>query len=366
MLNLFKNTYIRIVALVFCGVVIAYGVVHFSHAGVIEYSSGGSEVKSESIVAPVTVTPLDKAAYDAKLLQLANIPPVVTSSKSTATSPSKPVPAPLWPVKTVYPLPGALLPFNRIVAYYGNFYSKGMGILGEYPPDEVLQKLKSAVEEWKTADPTTPVMPAIDYIAVTAQGSAGSDGKYRARMPANQIQKAIDLAKQVDGIVILEVQVGKSTVQTEIPLLETYLKLPQVELALDPEFSMKTDRKPGSIIGTMDATDINYAANYLATLVKDNNLPPKIIIVHRFTQSMVTNYKKITPLPEVQIVMDMDGWGVPEKKVNIYTAIVGHQPVQFTGLKLFYKNDLALPTKKLLTPAQVLKLQPQPSFIQYQ
>src|SRR5687767_9847191 len=23
-----------------------------------------------------------------------------------------------WPVKTAYPLPGALLPFNRIVAYY--------------------------------------------------------------------------------------------------------------------------------------------------------------------------------------------------------------------------------------------------------
>ncbi len=30
-----------------------------------------------------------------------------------------------WPIKGApYPLPGAILPFNRIVAYYGNLYSK--------------------------------------------------------------------------------------------------------------------------------------------------------------------------------------------------------------------------------------------------
>ena len=29
-----------------------------------------------------------------------------------------------WPVKSVYPLAGAILPFNRVVAFYGNLYSK--------------------------------------------------------------------------------------------------------------------------------------------------------------------------------------------------------------------------------------------------
>ena len=33
-----------------------------------------------------------------------------------------------WPVKTEYPLPGAILPFKRIIAFYGNLYSKQMGI----------------------------------------------------------------------------------------------------------------------------------------------------------------------------------------------------------------------------------------------
>ena len=222
------------------------------------------------------------------------------------------------------------------------------------------------VQKWQLADPTTPVIPALDYIAVTAQGSPGPTGKYILRMPADQIQEAITLADEVHGLVFLDVQVGQSNVQTEIPLLAPYLKLPGVELSLDPEFSMKTGRVPGSVIGTLDATDIDYAANYLAGIVRDNNLTPKILVVHRFTDDMVTNYQQITPLPDVQIVMDMDGWGYPAEKIKTYKDVIYSEPVQFTGFKLFYKNDLRPPSDHMLTPAEVLKLLPSPSYIQYQ
>jgi hypothetical protein len=42
------------------------------------------------------------------------------------------------PVKTTYLLPGAVSPFKRIVAFYGNLYSLGMGILGALPPDQMV------------------------------------------------------------------------------------------------------------------------------------------------------------------------------------------------------------------------------------
>ncbi len=367
--RIFKNKYFQVTAWIFCGIVIGYTVVYFissSNLLEIRYSSTASNTKSVTVVAPIAVTVLDKVAYDAKLLKIANVPTTVSSSKVSTMTASKPSAVPLWPAKRIYPIGGALLPFNRIVAYYGNFYSTIMGVLGQYPPQQMLQKLQAAVAEWKMADPSTPVIPAIDYIAVTAQSTPGADDKYRTRMPASQIQKAIALAQQINGIVILDIQVGKSNVQTEIPLLETYLKLPQVELALDPEFSMKNGKRPGTTIGTMDATDINYTANYLASLVKEYHLPPKVLIVHRFTESMVTNYKNITPLPEVEIVMDMDGWSTPEKKIHIYNEVISKEPVQFTGIKLFYKTDLVAPAHALLTPEQILKLEPQPSFIQYQ
>lgn len=337
---------------------VAYLVTDWIKTTPLKYDANISEaVSSFTENLPVVLT-LDKKAYDQKMLFLANNPPRATSSTSTITY--------KWPVKTVYPNAGALLPFNRIVAYYGNFYSSKMGVLGEYPPDEMKEKLLGEVAKWKMADPETPVIPAIHYIVSTAQGYPGDDGKYRIRMPDDQIQKAIALANDVHGLVFLDVQVGLSNVQTEIPLLEKYLKLPNVHLAIDPEFSMKTGAKPGTVIGTMDATDINYAANFLAKVVKENNLPPKILIVHRFTQNMVTNYENITPLPEVQIVMDMDGWGPPPNKITTYKSFIEKEPVQFTGFKLFYKNDVKAVGSRMLTPKELLDLRPRPSYIQYQ
>ncbi len=272
-----------------------------------------------------------------------------------------------WPVKAAYPLPGAILPFKRIVAYYGNFYSVHMGILGELPPDTMVKKLLGECKKWQEADSSTPVIPAIHYICVTAQSAPGKEKKYILRMPFTQIDKAIEIAKKINAIVFLDVQVGKSTVEHEIPMLEKYLQMPNVHLAVDPEFSMKTDRAPGKIIGTFTAADINYVSGYLASLVKKYNLPPKILCVHRFTLGMITDYKKIKTQPEVQIVMDMDGWGFPAKKVNSYRLAVVQEPIQFTGFKLFYKNDIITPPwKKIMTPEEVLKLYPKPMYIQYQ
>ncbi len=311
----------------------------------------------------VPLTPIDTAAYDAKILSLANIPPPkIVSSTATSTAVIKPS---LWPVKSApYPNAGALLPFNRIVAYYGNLYSKGMGVLGQYEPPLMLAKLASTTAEWQAADPSTNVIPALDYIAVVAQGSAGVDGKYRARMPASEVNKVLDLAAKIHGIVILDVQVGLSNVRTEIPFLAPYLKFPQVHLALDPEFAVHGDERPGEVIGTMTASEVNYAAQYLDKIVKENDLPPKILIVHRFTRAMLTGSKNIEPLPNVQIIEDMDGFGNPPKKLDTYNGIVAVQPVQFTGFKLFYKNDVV--AGHLMTPTEVLELSPQPSFIQYQ
>jgi len=186
------------------------------------------------------------------------------------------------------------------------------------------------------------------------------------RMPDDQIDHALEMAAAIDGIVFLDVQVGKSTLEYELPQLEKYLKMPQVHLAVDPEFSMKFGNRPGTVIGTFDAADINYAAEYIAGLVRENHLPPKVLVVHRFTYDMVTNYKKIQPLPEVQIVMDMDGFGSKAKKYGTYNRVVAPEPVQFTGIKLFYRNDVRPPADGLLSPAEVLKLIPAPIYIQYQ
>lgn len=300
--------------------------------------------------AKVVYPPLNKPLYDSLMKRLAHGD---TSGR--------------WPVKNApYPVNGAILPFKRVVAFYGNLYSKKMGILGELPPNEMLAKLRGEVKNWERADPKTPVQPALHYIAVVAQGDPGKDGKYRYRMPFKQIDSVLVLAKKAHAIVFLDVQVALSNIRAELPLLEKYLAMPQVHFGMDPEFSMKDGTKPGKKIGTYDADDVNYASNYLAGLVRKYNLPPKILIVHRFTKKMVTNYKNIKLHKEIQLVMNMDGWGEPDLKLGTYRNFIYPEPVQFTGFKLFYKNDLKKAPHHMLTPDEVLKYKPQPIYIQYQ
>jgi len=270
-----------------------------------------------------------------------------------------------WPVKNPYPLPGAILPYNRIIAFYGNLYSKRMGILGELPKDEMLKKLQAEVANWQAADTTTKAIPALHYIAVTAQIEPGNTKLHRLRMPFKQIDTIIKWAKSIDALVFLDIQVGHSNVKDEVASLETYLKLPNVHLGIDPEFSLKNGEIPGTKIGTFNSDDINDAIAILATLVQKNNLPPKVLVVHRFTQGMLTNYKNIKIVPEVQVVMDMDGFGGKILKKSSYQRYIYKEPVQFTGVKLFYKNDNRNDWQ-IYTPGELLEFTPKPIYIQYQ
>jgi hypothetical protein len=272
-----------------------------------------------------------------------------------------------WP-KGPTPAGPTILPAKRIVAYYGNPLSKKMGALGEYPVDEMLSRLDREVAAWNAADPSTPVQPALHLVAVVAQGSAGRDGKWRSRMDSALINRVHGWAQSRKAILFLDIQVAKSTLQEELPKLLPYLTRPDVHLGIDPEFSMHYSREglaPGAKIGIMDAADVNYVIRTLSKLVADHNLPPKVLVVHRFTQGMVTNAMQITPDPRVQVVMHMDGWGPPWLKFDSYRAYSVLEPVQYTGFKLFYHND----TKKgdrLLTPEELLQLVPRPLYIQYQ
>jgi hypothetical protein len=313
-----------------------------------EYPTKVEKAPETKAAKPAVGTSVDTADYNKRMLALSN-----------ADSTGK------WPAKAPYPLQGALLPYNRIIAFYGNLYSKRMGILGELPKAEMIKKLQGEVASWQAADSTVNVLPALHYIATTAQGAAGRDGKHRLRMPFHQIDTVIQWAREINAVAFVDIQVGHSTVRDEVLPLEKYLMMPDVHLGIDPEFSMKNGEVPGSKIGTFSAEDINSAIDFLAELVRRNNLPPKVLVIHRFTQGMVTGYENIRKVPEVQVVMDMDGFGDKVLKRSTYLRYIYKEPVQFTGFKLFYKND-GRSRSGMYTPDELLKFTPKPIYIQYQ
>ena len=270
-----------------------------------------------------------------------------------------------WPVQGPRALPGALLPSRRIVCYYGNPASRRMGALGQYPKADMLRRLQGEVARWTAADPAHPAKPCLHMVASVAQAERGRSGHYRSIVSDSTVRMVHQWAREVNGIFFVDLQIGTDNIRSMLPRFEWILRQPDVHLGLDPEFYMKTGAKPGTRVGTMSADDINYATNFLAELVRKHNLPPKVLVVHRFTRRMVTDSRSIRLRPEVQVVIDMDGWGPPQLKRDSYAAYVVREPVQYAGFKIFYHND----TKQghpLMTPRDVLRLEPKPIYIQYQ
>ena len=300
---------------------------------------------------------------------------VTASAQRDSTAPRKKRPshsrdssardsAPPWPTPPV-PLPGSILPTSRIVAFYGNPLSRRMGILAEKPVDSMLARLDREVAAWNAADSLTPVQPALHLIAVVAQGSPGRDGKYRQRADSGLIERVYSWARSRNALLFLDVQLGRSTLADELPRLLPFLRRPDVHLGLDPEFAMGKNGVPGTRIGTLDASQVNEAIDLLARLVTTDSLPPKVLVVHRFTRDMLTHYENIRVDPRVQVVINMDGWGPPWMKRESYRRYVARYPVEYTGFKLFYRNDTR-GGDRLMRPSDVLALFPRPMYIQYQ
>jgi len=289
-------------------------------------------------------------------------PPAAVAVPAVPPSPT-PSQTPLLPeLRAILPDVGPLLPERRIVAYYGNPLTAAMGVLGEQPLAEITQRLRRQGQAYAEADPSRPVRPALEMITPVAQAKAGLDGLFRLRMASDVIDEVARVAEHEHLLLILDVQIGQSTVADELQPLLPYLRQPYVHLALDPEFAM-ADRQgePGEIIGRLDAADVNLAIRVLADVVAAERLPPKVLIVHRFLEGMLTNYRAVHPTPSVQVVVDMDGFGAPHVKADKYQTYVRDQAIQYGGVKLFYKHDAPL-----WSPAEVLRLDPAPDVVIYQ
>lgn len=249
---------------------------------------------------------------------------------------------------------------QRVLTYYGNPLSSQMGVLGEADPQTVVEWLRGEATNYQKVD-GVPVRPALHLIVTVAQGWPTDDGKYRLRMSPSLIREWVDIAAANDLLIFLDVQPGLSNVKEEVDAIRLWLTQPHVHLAVDPEFTMPNGKVPGTVIGTLDAAQINEASKILDNTVAQYNLPRKALVVYQFTPNMLTNKQNIVKRQNVDVVTVMDGFGSPELKQSHYTWYVADELIQFAGIKLFYRHD-----KPLMTPAEVLALRPKPNLIIYQ
>lgn len=257
--------------------------------------------------------------------------------------------------------PDGLLPEHRILTFYGFPGNDEMGVLGEYDMQRVLELLREQAAAYEAADPSRPVLIAFEVIASVAQPEPQADGSYLLDTPSAVLDEYTAFAEANDILLFLDVQIGRRTVQAEIEGLRPWLEKPFVHLALDPEFAMREGEIPGLHIGQVDASDIKLTQQFLVDLTAELGLPPKVLIVHQFHFSMIENKDKVEPMAGVQLVIDADGWGTPAEKRATYDAVIAQDPIEFHGMKLFYQQDVPL-----MTPEEILDLEPSPHLIIYQ
>jgi hypothetical protein len=254
-----------------------------------------------------------------------------------------------------------LLPEFRIVMYYGHPHDPAMGVVGEYDIEQLAEILREEAANYAAADPSRPVIPAFEVIATVAQRVPGSDGTYILDTDTETLTTYIDFAAEHGMLVVLDLQVGRGTIAAEIEKVRDLLARPNVHLAIDPEFAVSEGEIPGEYIGSVTAESITYAQEVLAEISVTHGIPPKILIVHQFREDMIQGKDRLAPVPGVQLVIDADGYGAPELKTAVYNFLVRDELIEFSGVKLFYRQDMPL-----MTPQEILALVPAPNVVIYQ
>ena len=272
------------------------------------------------------------------------------------------VPVALAPPPAPPPLRPSLFEGAQVVSFYGYPGFPVMGALGAYDPDGAIAEVARVAAEYDAANGERAVLPALHLIVAVAQRLPGSDGLYLERIGDEQLDAYIEAARRHDVLLFLDIQVGWSDALLEVERLTHALREPFVHLALDPEFATRGRRlPPGVAIGSLDAAQVNAVQAYLGQLVRTFDLPPKLLVLHQFLDEMLVETDAYDDVPEVELTIDMDGFGSGAAKLSKYERFALSSYAERAAIKLFYDWDVPL-----ISPARLLALDNPPDLIIYQ
>ena len=258
-------------------------------------------------------------------------------------------------------LPGGgrtIFPEHLVVAFYGAPGADELGELGIGSPASAGERLLEQAKEFET--PGVKVLPAMELIAEIAHRDPGPEGTYNGRVDDSVIRRYLRAARKVGAILILDIQPGHASFFAEAQRFEKWLREPDVSLALDPEWHTP-GAVPGTVIGTVDAREVNAVSFWLEDLVVKHDLPQKLLVVHRFTAEMITGEEQLKPRERVAVTVNVDGFGGREIKIAKYKEFAHRHSGLHNGFKLFYREDV-----DLLEPERVLRMKPRPELVVYE
>ena len=262
-------------------------------------------------------------------------------------------------------LPGGgriLFPGHLLVALYGHPGVPGLGALGQQGLQASITRARNEAAAYRALS-SVPVIPAFEIIATVAEGSPGPDGDYSYQTPVAFLRPWVLRAMAAGMYVILDLQAGRASLLAQAESYQSLLELPDVGLALDPEWKLAPGQLPLKQIGSVSIGEVNSVVTWLAALTARYRLPQKVLVLHQFSLSMIRGEQRLdTRNKDLAIVIHMDGQGSTAAKQQTWQAITGAAPAGvFFGWKNFFVED-----HPLMTPRQTMARTPRLSMVSYQ
>lgn len=307
--------------------------------------------------------------------------PAPAGSSSAATAPAAPAatgradpsPSPSAEASTATPTPTpaaqelprggrTVFPRYRLVGYAGLTGAPTLGRLGTGPLDSRVREMERRARPYRAG---REILPVLEVIATIVQADPGRDGTYRTRIGDDQIAVYLEAARKRDALLLLNIQPGRADFLDEAKAYRRWLDEPDVGLALDPEWAMGPDQVPGRVFGRTTGKELDGVASYLADVVADGDLPEKVLVYHQLAPSIVRRESGLREHRGVAVVKSVDGIGVRAAKEETYRLVGRTTPDHVhPGFKLFYDEDAD--AGPLMTPEQVLALEPRPEYVLYE
>ena len=297
----------------------------------------------------------------------ASSPPAASNPPSLAATPM-PAPSPQHrttnPAQATLPRGGRdVFPRYRLVGYAGVTGASTLGRLGTGPLDQRVTEIERRAKPYAAG---REILPVVEVIATVVQGSPGRDGEYRVRLTDAQIAKYHKAARKHRAVMLLNLQPGRSESITETKAFQKWLKEPDVGVALDPEWAMDRGQRPGGVYGHTTGAELDEVARYLSGLVKQYNLPEKVMVYHQVARSVVRKESDLKDHDGVVAIKSVDGLGHPGPKKNTYRVVNKTTPkFVHVGFKLFFTEDRRH-GGRLMTPNEVLGLKPPPEYVMFE
>ncbi len=266
--------------------------------------------------------------------------------------------------RTGVQLPGGgqlAFPGRRMVALYGTPGTAALGSLGEQDVDGSIARAKDLAAQYQPHS-DVPVVPAFEIITTVAATQPGPDGDYSNETEIAKIRPYVDAAKAAGVYVVLDLQPGRTDFLTQARRYAELLAEPHVGLALDPEWRLAPNQVHLAQIGSVTADEVNQVGDWLAGLVRERNLPQKLLLLHQFRAPMIVDRERVnTAHDELAVMVHADGFGTQEMKRATWDTLRANAPNVFWGWKNFIDED-----RPMLDPAQTLQVSGDIVFVSYQ